>query len=57
MNALTAISDTTMKISNNDLQNLAAEMARRLGKHSAEEYAALFTRNFTDSESGSFKCP
>ena len=46
-----------MKISNNDLQNLAAEMARRLGKHSAEEYAALFTRNFTDSESGSFKCP
>ena len=32
-------------------------MARRLGKHSAEEYAALFTRNFTDSESGSFKCP
>ena len=46
-----------MKISNNDLQNLAAEMARRLGKHSADEYAALFARKFTDSESGTFRCP
>ena len=47
----------TMKISNNELQNLAAEMSRRLGRRSADEYTAFFARNFTDSESGTFRCP
>lgn len=46
-----------MNISNNELQNLASEMARRLGRHSAEEYATLLSQHFVDVESGCFRCP
>lgn len=46
-----------MKISHNDLQNLATEMARRLGKHSTDEYHEIIRRKFVDEESGCFRCP